>query len=254
MRSNFLKASIACFAIAIIALSGMGAARASMLAQATAAATIAATAPAQAATAAATSAPVQAATTAPTVAATVAAAATQVATQAAAAATTAATTAATQAAASQQYPACPSLVTAAATTAATTAATAAGTPTVQPPTASPSPIPPTPTAVSASAGYLGIAAEQVESCGARILAVTPASGADKAKLQVGDVIVAVNGKAISGLDALRNLVQSSKPGDVLQMTYFRDGKQQPDVSVTLGAIPADLTATQAATGAATAAK
>jgi S1-C subfamily serine protease len=106
--------------------------------------------------------------------------------------------------------------------------------------------------VNPNAAYLGVAADQVEKCGAKIIEVRGGSGADVAGLQPGDVIVAANDKAITGLEELRTLVRTSKPGDVLRLTYQRNG-EQATVSVTLGPIPPDTIATQAATAAATAA-
>ncbi|MHB8626845.1 MAG: S1C family serine protease [Aggregatilineales bacterium] len=135
-----------------------------------------------------------------------------------------------------QYPACPNpnataVATSAATAVATTAATAAAT----------APANPNP-------GYLGIAAQQVQNCGAQILDVRPDSAAATAKLQIGDVVVAVNGQAITSLDQFRMIVQNHKPGDTITITYQRSGKQS-DTTATLGAVPANTTATQASTAA-----
>lgn len=47
--------------------------------------------------------------------------------------------------------------------------------------------------------YIGIEVTDVENCGVQVLSVMPGSPAEMAKLQVGDVIVAVNGQAISSL-------------------------------------------------------
>lgn len=130
------------------------------------------------------------------------------------------------------------------------------TPTVVPTTAaSPTPtstIPPTPT-VNPDAGYLGIAAEQVEQCGARVLEVKADSGADKASVQAGDVIVAVNGTAITGVADLRNAVRTARTGDKLRLTIQRNNNQL-EITVTLGSIPQSTTATQAATAPATPSK
>jgi membrane-associated protease RseP (regulator of RpoE activity) len=134
--------------------------------------------------------------------------------------------------------------------------TPTATPTSLPATASsPTPtstIPPTPT-VNPNAGYLGIAAEQVEQCGARVLEVKADSGADKANVQAGDVIVAVEGKPITGVADLRDAVRNKQAGDKLKLTLQR-GTNQLDLTVTLGAIPQSTTATQAATQAATPAR
>jgi hypothetical protein len=52
---------------------------------------------------------------------------------------------------------------------------------------------------TAGAAYVGIEVTDVENCGVQVLQVMPGSPADMAKLQVGDVIVAVNGQAMSGM-------------------------------------------------------
>ena len=140
-----------------------------------------------------------------------------------------------QSAAATQYPACPNPNATAVATAASTAATSAAT------TAATAPVNPTP-------GYLGIAAQQVQNCGAQILDVRPGSAAEAAKLQIGDVVVAVNGQPITSLDQFRTIVQNHKPGDTITITYQRGG-QQADATATLGSVPADTTATQAATAA-----
>ena len=166
------------------------------------------------------------------------------------AATAAVPAAAATTAATVTYPACPSAATAAATTAATAAATA---PVSAAGTAAPTnTLPPTATA-NPNAAYLGIAAQQVQSCGAQVLDVRPGTGAEAAKLQVGDIVVAVDGTAISSLDQFRLIVQGHKPGDKITITYQRGGVQAAAV-VTLGTVPPDTIATAAATAASTAAK
>jgi S1-C subfamily serine protease len=69
--------------------------------------------------------------------------------------------------------------------------------------------------------------------------VTPDSGAAKAQLQVDDVIVAVDGQAITDIGQVRRWVQSHQPGDTIKLTIQRSGNQI-DVTVTLGAVPANL--------------
>jgi len=130
-----------------------------------------------------------------------------------------------------QYPPCPNPnATAVATTVSTVAA---ATP------AATAPVNPNP-------GYLGVAAQQIQNCGAQILDVRPDSAAAGAKLQIGDVVVAVNGQPINGVDQFREIVQSHKPGDKITITYQRSG-QQADTTATLQAVPPETTVTQAAT-------
>ncbi len=140
-------------------------------------------------------------------------------------------------------------MTQAATTAATQAATANGTQAATQVAAPTTTALPTAT-TNPNGGYLGIAAEQVQTCGARVMEVKPSSAAEKAGLQPGDVIVAVDGKKIGGLVDLQVAVRTRKAGDTISLTYER-GNDQKTVTATLGAIPVDTTATQAATTAAT---
>jgi putative serine protease PepD len=69
--------------------------------------------------------------------------------------------------------------------------------------------------------------------GARLGEVTPGGAADKAGLQAGDVVTAVDGKAIASGDALVAAVRSHRPGDEVKITFTRDGKSQT-VTATLG--------------------
>ncbi|MEU8222289.1 trypsin-like peptidase domain-containing protein [Kribbella sp. NPDC048915] len=69
--------------------------------------------------------------------------------------------------------------------------------------------------------------------GARLGEVTPGGAADKAGLQAGDVVTAVDGKAIASGDALVAAVRSHRPGDQVKLTIVRGGKTQA-VTATLG--------------------
>ncbi|NIK55682.1 S1C family serine protease [Kribbella shirazensis] len=69
--------------------------------------------------------------------------------------------------------------------------------------------------------------------GARLGEVTPGGAADKAGLQSGDVVTAVDGKAISSGDALVAAVRSHRPGDQVKLTLTRNGTPQT-VTATLG--------------------
>jgi membrane-associated protease RseP (regulator of RpoE activity) len=72
--------------------------------------------------------------------------------------------------------------------------------------------------------------------GAVIRAVITGSPADKAGLQVGDVIQKVNGSAVTTAISLRELVRSHQAGDTLTLTVWRDGKSS-DFDVILAALP-----------------
>jgi putative serine protease PepD len=56
--------------------------------------------------------------------------------------------------------------------------------------------------------------------------VTSGGAADKAGLKAGDIVTAVNGKAIASGDALVAAVRSHRPDDEVTITYTRAGKSQ----------------------------
>ncbi len=66
---------------------------------------------------------------------------------------------------------------------------------------------------------------------------TPANG----KLEPGDIITKVNGKKIESVQELRNQVAFTAPGEKMEMTIFRDGKQT-QVSLKVGEQPEDILA------------
>jgi len=55
----------------------------------------------------------------------------------------------------------------------------------------------------------------------------------------GDIIVAVEGKAIAAADELSNAVAAKRPGDRIKLTILRQNKRR-DISVTLGSRPSSL--------------
>ena len=69
--------------------------------------------------------------------------------------------------------------------------------------------------------------------GAGIAMVTPGSGADKAGLEVGDVVTKIGDRGIDSADALIAAVRSHQPGDEVTLTYTRDGDTRT-ATVTLG--------------------
>jgi S1-C subfamily serine protease len=69
--------------------------------------------------------------------------------------------------------------------------------------------------------------------GAVILDVIPDSPADMAGLEQGDVIVAVNGKAITTAEALQFVIGKAHPGQKVQITYYR-GSDRLTLNLTLG--------------------
>jgi PDZ domain-containing secreted protein len=75
--------------------------------------------------------------------------------------------------------------------------------------------------------------------GAQINSVTDDSPAERAGLQVGDVIVAVEGKAVNAEQTLSDLIGQYEPGDVVTLTVLPVGDltQEDEVQVTLGRNP-----------------
>ncbi|EIC86661.1 Do family serine endopeptidase [Serratia sp. M24T3] len=72
--------------------------------------------------------------------------------------------------------------------------------------------------------------------GAFVNEVLPDSGAAKAGIKSGDVVVTLDGQALSSFAELRAKVGSLGPGAVVKLGVLRDGKAM-DVNVTLGASP-----------------
>jgi Do/DeqQ family serine protease len=80
-----------------------------------------------------------------------------------------------------------------------------------------------------------------EARGVLINSVTPGSPAEKAGLKRGDVILQLNGQAVSETNALRNQIASSKPGTQVTLRILRDGREQ-DIRVTLGEMVSEASA------------
>ena len=74
--------------------------------------------------------------------------------------------------------------------------------------------------------------------GALVNKITPGSGADKAGVQVGDVILGFAGHDIVTSADLPPLVGSSKPGSKADLRIWRDGKTLT-LPVTVGELPID---------------
>ena len=75
--------------------------------------------------------------------------------------------------------------------------------------------------------------------GLTVAAVIADSPADKAGLQRGDIITAVDGTQVSDMQALLNAIKGKKVGDSITLSITRDGSAQ-DVTATLEARPAPL--------------
>ncbi len=75
--------------------------------------------------------------------------------------------------------------------------------------------------------------------GVIIVEVAPDSAAANAGLQAGDIIVAINGHDVYYLAQLFDRLFSYYPGDMITVTYFREG-ESAQVTVTLGERPENL--------------
>jgi S1-C subfamily serine protease len=84
--------------------------------------------------------------------------------------------------------------------------------------------------------YLGVRVHQLEE-GAEVLAVTPESPAEAADLREGDLILAVDGDAVTAETPLVDLIAGHAPGDTVALTIERDGRER-QIEVELGAWPA----------------
>jgi S1-C subfamily serine protease len=89
--------------------------------------------------------------------------------------------------------------------------------------------------------------EAVDACGVRVLEVLAGSPASKTTLQKDDVIVAIDGTAITGINQARTLVQSKEAGTTLRLTVQRNGAEL-NIDVVLGTQPTTLPATVSAGG------
>jgi len=84
--------------------------------------------------------------------------------------------------------------------------------------------------------YLGVQIGDAPNGGAQVGAVTSGSPADKAGLQKGDVITAVDGKSVVSANALTVAVGSHAVGDKVELTVQRNGTTKT-ITATLGSRP-----------------
>jgi putative serine protease PepD len=83
--------------------------------------------------------------------------------------------------------------------------------------------------------YLGVSIDATAAA-ARIAEIRPSTPAAGAGLKAGDVVVEVDGKAISSGDDLTRVIDAHKPGDKISVTYKRGGSEH-SVSLTLATRP-----------------
>lgn len=91
-------------------------------------------------------------------------------------------------------------------------------------------------------GYLGISFASQGSFNARGLGVevtslVPNGPGFAAGLQVGDIILAIDGQQVGGPEVLRGIISASAPGHSVALTIRRDSDEPFEVRVTLGEFP-----------------
>jgi putative serine protease PepD len=84
--------------------------------------------------------------------------------------------------------------------------------------------------------YLGVQLSDAPSGGASVSALTAGAPAAKAGLKQGEIVTAIDGKAVASADALVNAVDAHRPGDRVTLRAGR-GDSARDVKVTLGTRP-----------------
>lgn len=86
----------------------------------------------------------------------------------------------------------------------------------------------------ASKGFLGVSMRPAdEGTGLLVTEVLRNSGAEKAEIEPGDVILAVDGNAMETSPDLINTIAQAEPGDVVLLQILREGEEMM-VEVTLG--------------------
>ncbi len=80
--------------------------------------------------------------------------------------------------------------------------------------------------------------------GALVSRVEPDGPADAAGVKAGDVVIALNERAIDGSSVLRNRVAFTKPGEKVKLTVIRDGDRR-DIDITVERMPASQQAAAA---------
>jgi serine protease Do len=92
---------------------------------------------------------------------------------------------------------------------------------------------------------MGAALKLKENQGVLIGDVTADSPAEKAGIQSGDVITAIDNEPMANASKLRTQIAQAMPGTKIKVTVLRDGKSQ-DIDVQLGELPADLASSNGA--------
>ncbi len=103
-----------------------------------------------------------------------------------------------------------------------------------------------------SRGFLGLYAQDVtpemaeplgmkEASGVVVARIEKGSPAEKAGLEVQDIILELNGKKVESYDTFRNEIAAMRPGEKARLAVSRDGKSK-DIAVTLGERPSTAVA------------
>ena len=89
-------------------------------------------------------------------------------------------------------------------------------------------------------GFLGITGDTLDGADAGVSIVTIIAGgpAEKAGLQVGDVILMIGAVSTDSFETLRGVIMEMREGDEVEVTYRRDGASKK-MKIKLGARPAD---------------
>jgi S1-C subfamily serine protease len=72
-----------------------------------------------------------------------------------------------------------------------------------------------------------------EGPGVRVSGLVPGSAAEKAGIQEGDVLTALDGKPVANLQGYSELLKTLTPGQTVKVTLLRAGKELT-LSATLG--------------------
>ncbi len=85
--------------------------------------------------------------------------------------------------------------------------------------------------------YLGVATDDVtDGDGVRIAELRPGTPAESAGLRDGDIVTAIDGKAVEAADELRQSIDAKRPGDSVDLTIVRGGAERT-IEVELGTRP-----------------
>ena len=80
--------------------------------------------------------------------------------------------------------------------------------------------------------YIGVVIQPLADGSVKVVKVLP-DGPSDGSLEAGDVITAVNGESVDGVESLTDAIADSSAGETLTLTITRDGSEM-DVSVTIG--------------------